>query len=59
MKYEYYCKKCANTFTTVEKMIETGSSYPCPSCGELSGKVYSSPSIHGFRQGPKVMYNEK
>ena len=58
MNYEYHCKNCDKRFETVESMKETKSTYPCPICKNDANKVIGTPAIHGFRQGPKVMYNE-
>jgi putative FmdB family regulatory protein len=43
--YEYQCNKCEVNFDTVRSYRERETEVTCPTCGLVSTRVYSTPSI--------------
>jgi len=59
MKYDYHCPHCdTTTELTMSMKDDIPQSIQCKNCGKDANRVYSAAPIHGFRQGPKIMYNE-
>lgn len=41
--YEYICTGCRNKFTKLAKMDDAGKATSCPTCGEISVMLMSTP----------------